>query len=617
MSNLRHLARSLSEVIRETRKSTNPLGRAKHHIGKPPFRNYCDAAKRFPRFIRPNGVPQVPYSASCTRMQNASTRLQNKNPRAPYSHGSFYYPPGDLLYHMGLEEPMVPRAQSSLEVLPRNSTQVGPEVKRRTKAEYLSMLDYGDDTAWPATSNEETARLNSKNPQEEDVAIQHLPDPAQSKPVSLSRPEISARAELLHALLTEKSTSRQSAFDLYCRLPHPGVAHLSSSTRLLLLRKLSQIYTTEKDEKATMQYISVFDDLHAAGIRPAIWQWGAAMHLSGRGFKTVTMAELENATRIWKRMEDESGHTSNTHVMNILLDVAIRAGQLEMAELTLKEMRRRGLKLDRVSRLGIITLRGLKGDGHGVRAAYKDFVMADEVVDTMTLTCVITAFIRAGELSSAMYVYERMLGISEPRKEALPIRQANDNSPRKVWELGRIILKLQRQGKLGEQLKDEVRAGIALRPNVITYINLVAHHARSTGDLVTIARLLDDMSAVGVPMHGAIFIELFQGFSHHHKKMFSSWTGERLEQVWVAFKTLADTGVPNVFMGPAIAIPVLEAFRDCMGKPRAREVLDELGRYWRKTDESHVFNEDYLMHVADLFPPWHARRRNIPYIDCV
>lgn len=468
------------------------------------------------------------------------------------------------------------------------SSQTLAEIRARN----MQMLDFYDNSA-QKIGEYPSARSTSASKDHSEAEL------AQNNTTSLSAASSEASLTRINALLLEvglnnPNTSRQLVFDLYCRLPQPGVVHLRSKTREQLMMKLSQIGNLQKDERAMMQYLSAFDDLHLAGVKPKLWQWAAAMHLTGRCFKKVTTSELENAIRIWKRMEEDAGIRSNTQTMNILFDIALKADQVRTAEMILSEMRQRKLKFNRVTYLGIIYLNGLNGSGDGIRNAYKDFVEADEIVDTMTLTCVINAFLRADELPAAMNVYQRML------QRGGQERIKDQTSPQQAWEMGRLLNKFTPRHKQDPVMIANIQGDVSVRPNLITYVNLISYHANRSGEMMAIATLVDEMHECGVPMHGCIFIELFRAFSQHGNKMFTSWTKERLEEVWKAFKRLADSGHKDIFVGPAIAVPILEAFKECFGRQRACEVLEELRTRWRILDEKHQFDEYWLRSTTGI-----------------
>ena len=407
-----------------------------------------------------------------------------------------------------------------------------------------------------------------------------------------SRSDIQALHNLQTAL-ADKGTHAQDIYQLYIQLSRPGVRFMSRSWTEALLLRLGAVEMEDKGQVAMLQYLSVFDDMHAAGLQPTAPQWSMAMHLTGRSSRRVTMSELDSTMRIWRRMETEAGIASDTAAMNILLDIATKSGHYTLAEHVLREMSARNLHFDRYTHLGIIYLYGCKEDGQGVRAAYKAFVDAKEVVDGMALTCVIVSLLKAGELPAAMNVYRRMLARVAPR-------DIKDALPQGVRQIGRVIAKFTKEHAGSEAKIAELQGGLNLGPNVVTYLSLVRHHAQRTGELMPIAELLDDMHLIGVPVHGQLFIELFQGFALHGNKLYTSWTRERLVDVWHAFRELVDLGTENVFVGPLTAGAILRAFLCCWGRPKAREVADELRVRWRKTDRHPDDMDDDLLRRIGL-----------------
>ena len=146
-----------------------------------------------------------------------------------------------------------------------------------------------------------------------------------------------------------------------------------------------------------LRYLSLIDDMQMAKLPITKSEWSSAIYLAGRSFGRVTQSDMAHAFRLWRQMEQEAGVKASYVTFNILFDIAVRAGKYALADSILREMHSRGLRLNRLGRVGLIYYHGIRGDGDAVRKTYRDFVDSGEIVDTLVLNCVIAALMNAGE----------------------------------------------------------------------------------------------------------------------------------------------------------------------------------------------------------------------------
>ena len=409
------------------------------------------------------------------------------------------------------------------------------------------------------------------------------------------RPEVVG----LLRVLKKADCLNEEAYKAYSALPAPGVSHLSEDQIRLLFRRLSA--TEKKDRHSAVRYLSVVDDMKALNLPLVQAEWNSAIAFCGQCFSHVRSGEVENALLTWKEMENEADVKSNVVTFNILFDMAAKAGKFVLADMILKEMDTRGLQYNRYFRVGNIYFNGLRGDGDGVRRAYRELVDAGEIVDTVVINCVIAALISAGELASAENVYDRM-------KRMLSSHTGTRLPTCRTWQdtrnLGRIFDRLARNSR-SRDLSTKDRARLALLkeqvsvvPNIHTYAIFIEHHAGHTGDLHRISALLNEMQALGIAIQGRIFLKLFKGFSKHGGNILTAWTPQRLKSVWNSMLAVLEDGAEDVKIGKWMVIWAVRAFDQCAGREWAVHVWEELRARWKpeRGDLESVHNrlEDVL-----------------------
>ncbi|SLM40862.1 Pentatricopeptide repeat [Lasallia pustulata] len=385
--------------------------------------------------------------------------------------------------------------------------------------------------------------------------------------------------------LRDENAPPEDLYELYQALPFPRITYLSEDLRRDLLRRLSIVQ--RKNQQTMLRYLTVVDDMKAAGLELTSGEWSSSIAFAGRCMARVTAAQVESALHIWKEMELVAKVKGTNVTFNILFDIATKAGKFVLAEMILKEMKARGLAVNRFARVGLIYYYGLKGDGEGVRKAYKELVEVGEIVDTVVLNCVIVSLIRAGELPAANLVYERM--------KRMHARRTGIRLPSRDWkgsrELGRMLNRAAKSYRSDPEKRQRLQDEQSLAPNLHTFSIFVDHHVTRTGELQSIATLLDEMQFFDVALHGSMFIKLFKGFATHGGIRYSSWTRARLESVWVSFQAALDEGIEDIRVGKWISIWALRAFTKCCGKQRTLQIWEELKSRWKPdASESEVIS---------------------------
>ncbi|KAI9867240.1 MAG: hypothetical protein M1813_009518 [Trichoglossum hirsutum] len=441
--------------------------------------------------------------------------------------------------------------------------------------EYKRLVDFYDEE-FPAThissSNELSMTLSPPPIVAVGANTEGGPSIRQSRPAANGK-EHKTIGKLVRSLIN-RHTPHETIYELYKALPSPRVSYLSRRVLRLLLHRLSVV--ERKTETSMLRYLSVVDDMKAVGIPLTAGEWSSTIAFVGRCFSRVSYAEIESALHLWKEMEGETGVRGSTVTFNILFDIAAKAGKFVLAEMILMEMQSRGLELDRYARVGLIYYHGLKGDGCGVRRAYREFVDAGEIVDTVVLNCVIAALVKAGEAAAAEQVYERMKAMHRNRFGA-PL-------PPLGWRGAREISKLLREAvkaaKERPETYEKLRKNSSVAPDFRTYRILVFHHAVHTGEIERLAKLLDEMQFFQIPLHGSIFLALFKGFSIHGGVRYTTWTRHRLESVWSSYLSALDDKIERLYLGKWMIIWSLRSFARCAGKQRTLEVWEEIKERW-------------------------------------
>ncbi|KAI9734765.1 MAG: hypothetical protein M1818_006752 [Claussenomyces sp. TS43310] len=392
--------------------------------------------------------------------------------------------------------------------------------------------------------------------------------------------------ELLKKALQKRSNDQEHVYWLYKSLPAPRIPYLSASHRHMLLRTLA--VSERKDEHSMLRYLSVVDDMKVCSIALTTSEWNNAMSFAGRYVAKTTETEVESTLRLWKEMEHVAGVQSNSATFNILFDMATKAGKFRLGEMIYQEMENRGLAFNRYHHVSLIHYHGLRGDGDGVRGAYRDLVESGEIVDTVVLNCMVSSLIRAGEPQAAEHVYLRMKMLHSQRMpKRLPSRDYE-----KRREVTKALVKMGQLAKNDPAARQKFQNKSIIAPDAQTYRILIHYFAIKAGDLSKATALLDEMRWFNVPLQGFIFLSLFKGFAAHGGIRYTAWTADRLESVWRAYMQAIEDNSDDLYIGRWIVIWALRAFAKCSSKARAVQVWVEIKDKWKHTDEEldHVTN---------------------------
>ncbi|KAL8814321.1 MAG: hypothetical protein Q9223_006445 [Gallowayella weberi] len=414
----------------------------------------------------------------------------------------------------------------------------------------------------------------------------------QSDPPGQSDPKASKTAEsidrFLH-ILEDKTSSHAQIYEAYCQLPSPGVRHISRVSRRLLFHRLAVIES--KTRQSMLRYLSLVDDMKEALIPLSKSEWNTAIAYAGQCYVHIDALQVEAALRIWKEMEQEAGVRSRSVTFNILFDTALKAEKFVLAEMILKEMDTRGLKYTRYSHVSFIYYHGLRGDGVGIRKAYRDLVQAGQIVDTVVMNCVISSLIRAGELPAAEQVYERMKRFLHAKTgEYIPPRDW-----RYSRDLGQILDTASQTMRNQPKKLEKLQAQQCLAPDIRTFSIFIDYHVHITGELRRITVLLGEMQDLQIPMQGRIFVKIFRGFARHGGVKYTSWTTQRLEAVWKSLLGALDRQTEGITVMKWVVVWVVRAFAKCCGKARALQVWEEIRDRWHVVDNEEKGAVEHLL----------------------
>ncbi|KAK0732684.1 hypothetical protein B0T21DRAFT_369473 [Apiosordaria backusii] len=373
-------------------------------------------------------------------------------------------------------------------------------------------------------------------------------------------------------------------YNLYQRLPEPKLLHLDANFRHQLLKALGQ--PPKLNARSMMRYFAVIGDVKNSGIALTRAEWNRVIYFGSKYVGRITEVENEAALKLWREMEVDAGIKGNDVTFNILFNVACKAGNFVLAEMIYREMEQRGHAYNRYHYVSLIYYFSLKYETGGMRAAYREMVLAGEIIDTVVLNAMISGLLRAGEESAADNIYERMKATNSDLGE-LPVKSAMSERA--------IAQALMMMGKLGRKFPEQQERfqSMALTtPDLQTYRILVNHYGK-IGDLGRVAMYIDEMKYFQIPLHGAIFLALFKGFARHGRLHRSAWSERHLEEIFKALVKTLDDAEAGVHVQTWLAVWALRAFDSCSVKRRVMEVYDLLKERWdpEEVDEQFVMEQ--------------------------
>jgi pentatricopeptide repeat protein len=432
------------------------------------------------------------------------------------------------------------------------------------------------------------------------------------------------RFAVLNRLRSPHKVDLDDIYEIYQRLPEPRMLYIHGRLRHHLLKALGQ--PEKRDSKSMLRYFAAIADVKNMGIPLTSAEWNSAIAFASKYVGVVSEAETETALKQWREMECEAGVMATDVTFNILFDVASKSGNFTLAEMIYREMAARGHRYNRYHYTSLIHFFGLKLDTSGMRAAYREMILAGEVIDTVPLNAMLSGLLRAGEEATAERLYERMKALSTAADAPdIPVRTPTTN--RAITTALLMFGKLRRRhggyntnpnpnpkpsptttSKKTPLGRPNFQSVTLLAPDLQTYRILVNHYGVDRGDLAKVAKYLDDMKLFRIPLHGAIFLALFKGFARHGGYEGSAWSAQRLEGIWNALLSALDrdNNLPNSGNGGGqqqqievktwLAIWALRAFARCSGTGGGRvlDVYEELKARWRLGFAEEQFMADFL-----------------------
>ncbi|KAJ5579162.1 hypothetical protein N7450_008029 [Penicillium hetheringtonii] len=389
-------------------------------------------------------------------------------------------------------------------------------------------------------------------------------------------------AELIRAVHSKPPLSSQYLFTLYRRIPTPGVEKLPSTTRGALLRQMAN--PPNRRPVDIRRYLALFDDMLASNIPMSRSLWTTAISFASRhsGQGRTRKRNVVRAIGIWQQMEHYAQIESDEVIFNILYDAAIKAGQFSIAERLEAEMIKRELTK--------------RGDVEGITKTFDNFTQSGNIVDTVILNGLLSAFLKAGDFETAEGIYERMLLARNTTENAAPKTDVTGDSLTTRFEIYRSTTKrLGRLLKLSDALKEPLpgpyrafQDSMPLTPDTRTFHILLRHYAIKTGRFDKALHIIRDMeNFFEVPPRHMIYSTLFEGFSIHGNTKKETWTPKRLWALWHSYvwalidSRNATTRFPGRFLGFKGAE---KAYRPKWVNPFAEE-LDVIDAEGKDADE--------------------------------
>jgi pentatricopeptide repeat protein len=372
-----------------------------------------------------------------------------------------------------------------------------------------------------------------------------------------------------------------SIYEAYRELPEPRMMHISAPMRHALLEVLGT--PAKKTSRGMLRYFSVVTDVKSCGLTLKRSEWNYAMALAGRYAGWSTDTEVAAAMRLWRDMEVTAGIPANDVTFNILFDVASKAGNFTLAEMMIREMESRGIRADRFYHVSLINFFGLKSDPDGVRAAYKEMVEAGQMIDTMTLNCVINGLLRSGDEDAAENIYDRMLHPPDPTPRP-PLK--HDYASGVI--ITRVLKMFGRISARQPSARPSLQRQVSILPDARTYRILLDHYT-ARGNIQRVVRLLDEMQWARVRMNGRLYMALFKGFAKHGTRLRGAWSEQRLQAVHHAFLQALKEGSGDIYMTKWLALWILRAFAKCSSRLVVFDIYVHLKRVGNFDETSIAF----------------------------
>jgi hypothetical protein len=145
---------------------------------------------------------------------------------------------------------------------------------------------------------------------------------------------------------------------------------------------------------------------------------------------------------------------------------------------------------------------------------------------------------------------------------------------------------LSRVNRKNDHLRSGFQYLMPTTPNLGTYLTLINHYAFRLGDLSAVARYLDDMKSLHIPLHGAVFKAIFRGFALHGGApgSGSSWNEQRLRSIWAALLKALDDETEGLYISVWLILWALRAFDRCSSPEMVFKAYNSLASRWDPTE---------------------------------
>ncbi|CAK1362687.1 hypothetical protein CB0940_05117 [Cercospora beticola] len=416
-----------------------------------------------------------------------------------------------------------------------------------SKEEYRNLVDFyrqwGPDTAESEDNRSPLASRLILTPEQELAAAQRQTTPGKrhvAPPEGHEQKNIVERLDNKIMLSRLGHISLDVLWNLYQQVHSPRPRFLKDWVLHRFLQHLGFVQQWH-DKDAMQRYFQVLDDCVEEGVPLNKNNWTTAISFAGRWVQRTTSSEVKAAIETWMRME-EQGHAADHVTLNVLFDVAVKAGRFTLADTIYKEIKARDLPLDRYFRGSLIYYGGMKRDGDEVRRAFREFVEAGEIVDTTIMNSVILSLLRSGEAPAAEQVFNKMKRLTE---EKFGTPSSGEWQERKELrsELNVAAQRLRAESEVhgssffgasssSYERREQVQKITPIAPDARTYTILFKYHSTISGDADRIWELLEEMGEQGLQPETGSFVHILKGFRLHGGYALSRWQNRRLEEFW-------------------------------------------------------------------------------------
>lgn len=385
------------------------------------------------------------------------------------------------------------------------------------------------------------------------------------------------------------SVSDETLFELYRKLPGNRAPFLDRKTFEILIGRLMSV--PQRNQVSLLRYLTLIEDMKAAGIPITRPEWNQAVAFVIRSFKYTTSTELHAALELWKQSERACGLLADITTFNILLYGASETKSVPLASTIMKEIRERKLRYDRFTYTTLMMYHANLNDGVMVQKTYQELVDAGEVVDTTVLNAFMTALLKVGEERSAANIYAYMRSMA-----TMPDQQP----PRKLsWKQTRLIArKLKDRGLVqwGQLYVNDLC--VQLGPDFRTFHLWIHVYCRS-GDWERVQYYLHDMESFGHPVARDVYLSLLKGFTWHGKPFSeAAWNPEKLR--FVLEKVLGRAGGAVGRWDRVMAVWVVRAVEKVFqSEELLARVWEEIVTQWT-AEGGIISNFAYSVHLAAM-----------------